>query len=450
MDGPPFRQISKGQCCELKELTKKNELVNAGNTNSSLIEAGSIFQTLDLKISQGYYPELPDGWKRLVKERQTGKSAGKSDVYLLSPQGKRFRSSRELENYFRRNIGEESLKAKDFDFSFYWKDCVQQKNGPSKQATTLQKSISDDFRKLANKVPQALPRVSQDTEEGEHPKALANHSLIQRHQAEVQNSSSQGCRTGKKLQDVSRLRRNSRMEPSGGEGQKGWPSTEEKGAEGRKISLKGERKSCISKSHQQAVDRKMQLANHQAFKNKDILELQVDETGECASEGSELHFQTQTNKETGADKGVLPEASDIKIGTNLSQICHSNSNCDRGRKDSNDNGFTLLKTQMNCCSPKRKVERRKTSPYFSRKYTKEASSPPRRKAFLKWTPPRSPFKLIQETLFHDPWKLLVATIFLNRTSGLRQSATNKRKLHLWASWWKSDNIYCIPGPHSVN
>jgi len=36
-----------------------------------------------------------------------------------------------------------------------------------------------------------------------------------------------------------------------------------------------------------------------------------------------------------------------------------------------------------------------------------------------WIPPRSPFSLVQEELFHDPWKLLVATIFLNRTTGLR-------------------------------
>lgn len=35
----------------------------------------------------------------------------------------------------------------------------------------------------------------------------------------------------------------------------------------------------------------------------------------------------------------------------------------------------------------------------------------------KWTPPKSPYCLIQESLFHDPWKLLVATIFLNRTTG---------------------------------
>uniref|UniRef100_U3KGW0 Methyl-CpG-binding domain protein 4 n=1 Tax=Ficedula albicollis TaxID=59894 RepID=U3KGW0_FICAL len=67
--------------------------------------------------------------------------------------------------------------------------------------------------------------------------------------------------------------------------------------------------------------------------------------------------------------------------------------------------------------PQTQVDRRKTSPYFSSKYNKEAPNPPRRKALRKWTPPRSPFNLIQETLFHDPWKLLIATIFLNKTAG---------------------------------
>lgn len=35
----------------------------------------------------------------------------------------------------------------------------------------------------------------------------------------------------------------------------------------------------------------------------------------------------------------------------------------------------------------------------------------------KWTPPRSPFNLVQEHLYHEPWQLLVATVFLNRTQG---------------------------------
>ncbi|XP_077939100.1 uncharacterized protein mbd4 isoform X2 [Gasterosteus aculeatus] len=65
---------------------------------------------------------------------------------------------------------------------------------------------------------------------------------------------------------------------------------------------------------------------------------------------------------------------------------------------------------------KSKDDQRKTSPYFSRKPFREGPGPPRRKAFRKWTPPRSPYNLVQETLFHDPWRLLVATIFLNKTS----------------------------------
>lgn len=34
-----------------------------------------------------------------------------------------------------------------------------------------------------------------------------------------------------------------------------------------------------------------------------------------------------------------------------------------------------------------------------------------------YVPPRSPYGLIQEDLWQDPWKLLIATIFLNKTTG---------------------------------
>ncbi|XP_019647341.1 PREDICTED: methyl-CpG-binding domain protein 4-like isoform X2 [Branchiostoma belcheri] len=56
------------------------------------------------------------------------------------------------------------------------------------------------------------------------------------------------------------------------------------------------------------------------------------------------------------------------------------------------------------------------SPYFS---GAAGNLPPPKEKFsaTKWTPPRSPFNLVQEHLFHDPWKVLVATIFLQRTTG---------------------------------
>lgn len=35
-----------------------------------------------------------------------------------------------------------------------------------------------------------------------------------------------------------------------------------------------------------------------------------------------------------------------------------------------------------------------------------------------FSPPQSPFGLVQEQLYNEPWKLLVATIFLNKTTGI--------------------------------
>ena len=34
---------------------------------------------------------------------------------------------------------------------------------------------------------------------------------------------------------------------------------------------------------------------------------------------------------------------------------------------------------------------------------------------MDWAPPRSPYNLIQEHLWHDPWRLFVACIFCNLT-----------------------------------
>ena len=64
-----------------------------------------------------------------------------------------------------------------------------------------------------------------------------------------------------------------------------------------------------------------------------------------------------------------------------------------------------------------------SSPYFpagGRRKVLDQSQPLlacSKSASLKYVPPPSPFGLIQESLFYDPWMLLVATIFLNKTNG---------------------------------
>ncbi|MPC17583.1 Methyl-CpG-binding domain protein 4 [Portunus trituberculatus] len=71
------------------------------------------------------------------------------------------------------------------------------------------------------------------------------------------------------------------------------------------------------------------------------------------------------------------------------------------------------------------------SEYFKTKGDK--LSRVRLKSGTRWTPPRSPFNLFQESLYHDPWKLLVGTIFLNRTTG--EEALGKNILWKFLDKW---------------
>lgn len=67
----------------------------------------------------------------------------------------------------------------------------------------------------------------------------------------------------------------------------------------------------------------------------------------------------------------------------------------------------------------RKHHRMRTLPSHSRKRSRPESLRERKRHVLNgtWVPPVSPYGLIQEKLYKDPWKLLVACMLLNKTAG---------------------------------
>lgn len=72
-----------------------------------------------------------------------------------------------------------------------------------------------------------------------------------------------------------------------------------------------------------------------------------------------------------------------------------------------------------------KIPKSKTEPVESKYFNSEV------KHGEKWIPPRSPYCLIQEDLYSDPWQLLIATIFLTKTAASKAIPQIHKFLAKW-------------------
>ncbi|XP_066499476.1 methyl-CpG-binding domain protein 4 [Hoplias malabaricus] len=261
---------------------------------------------------------LPPGWKRETRQRKRGKTAGKTDTYIISPQGRRFRTRSELQKYL---LSEECthLKLDDFEFS-----TPKKSSGGTQQERKAmrQRKAKQQIKPAESPAPELVVSVTEN---------------------------------------------------SGTE-----PEKEEKEA------TTGQIEKCEREETQlrEEISRVSPAENDRAS----VPVLRVEPASESEDE--------KTAEEENEERVIVNQEMEKSVKA-------TRGSCSPDR--SSQSGTKLL------------VEKRKTSPYFSRK--RDGLSPPKRKALRKWTPPRSPFNLVQETLFHDPWKLLVATIFLNKTSG---------------------------------
>ncbi|XP_057618483.1 methyl-CpG-binding domain protein 4 [Chionomys nivalis] len=342
------------------------------------------------------------GWERIVKQRLSGKTAGRYDVYFISPQGLKFRSKRSLANYLLKN-GETFLKPEDFDFTVPSKGGIRSDyKDQSLVALTSQQpeesSISHRNLRTRSKLQtDVLPSPSGNSETSGSSR-LSNSRKPKRKAAVLKGIGSektkQRCR--KSLSDSARStrKRESVVQKAGAESELVPPEC---------LCPAG---ACASKGTVSAAGKEKGLGTEKPPSPGSGITNKLHSTDEAGDANCEQTFlEAEEIRSKGDREGEAHLHIDVLQGD------FETPGCSQAKK-----GLTS-ETLREDSSPRTQVEKRKTSLYFSSKYNKEALSPPRRKAFRKWTPPRSPFNLVQETLFHDPWKLLIATIFLNRTSG---------------------------------
>ncbi|XP_055954162.1 methyl-CpG-binding domain protein 4-like isoform X1 [Argiope bruennichi] len=259
----------------------------------------------------GYQAEIvkcktvPDGWKRVVKKRKSGKTKGKFDVYFYSPDGQMFRSKKSLQRHIETTGAEFNITS--FDFSTH-------------QDQEL--SIEED-------------------EPIEIPDKTINEISIDPEKMDERN-----------MEEI--------------------------------ISINTSESNCNEiEDYNNSPEEIIQIEKPEEFSYKDsVVNICDSKNASGFMDSRELRFRDHDNTliENQHEKISYNKQSTIKIATKIQ------------------------KRQSPYFNMKNKVNQHLTPSFF-------------RKNIPKWIPPRSPYNLIQEDLYHDPWKLLIATICLQKTTG---------------------------------
>ncbi|XP_032005729.1 methyl-CpG-binding domain protein 4 isoform X3 [Hylobates moloch] len=434
---PPSDLRKEGVAMELERVGEDEEqmMIKRSSECNPLLQEPIASAQFGASAGTECHKSVPCGWERVVKQRLFGKTAGRFDVYFISPQGLKFRSKSSLANYLHKN-GETSLKPEDFDFTVLSKRGIKSRYKDRSMAALtshLQNQSNNSnwnlrTRSKGKKDVFMPPSSSSELRESRGLSNFTSTHLLLKEDEGVDDvnfrkvrkpkgkvtilkgipikKTKKGCRKSCSGFVQSDSKRESVCNKADAESEPVAQKSQldrtvcisDAGACGETLSVTSEEKSLVK-------ERSLSSASNFCFEQKTSGIINKF----CSAKDSEHNKKYEDTFLESEEIRTKVEAVERKehLHTDiLKRGSEMDNNCSPTRKDFTED--TIPRTQ---------IERRKTSLYFSSKYNKEALSPPRRKAFKKWTPPRSPFNLIQETLFHDPWKLLIATIFLNRTSG---------------------------------
>ena len=273
------------------------------------------------------------GWTKLVTQRKSGKTKGRFDVCIISPEGRKFRSRVELQRHLsscsKEGTGSLSIESFNFEVSSSFTD-------PHESSV----HISIESR-----------------QSGEISKEEESHQEVENKDKFTKlTSKSQDQLTSPYFSKTKGLKR------------------------GRSKSLSSDRSGDAYKpGSKRSTWRK---ATGKEIPRRKLIKIKM--AGK-QTEGTSKHPELSTKRKSRKSKTSAPKEM-LDIGLN-------------------ENDVKLLRVHES-------VSTAVFSSYFKQSVLSRKSQLAR-----NWIPPKSPFNLIQESLFHDPWKLLIATIFLNRTSG---------------------------------
>ncbi|XP_064309459.1 methyl-CpG-binding domain protein 4 isoform X3 [Phalacrocorax carbo] len=354
----------------------------------------------------------PGGWQKASRRRRSGRTAGRIDVYFVSPEGNKIRSKRALAEYFQKT-GEATLKVEDFDFT-----------APHQQSTRSRaKRCSTSAAGTVLEGEEGHSRVrgcSAPSGEGD---GIGNIQAGSEHLGGITSTleSDDLIARGVNAEDCLKTRKKGAGEKSA-RNKKTGKSSEKRNRDNaqnkrqRTLCSKQETEGIQTKKVCSKADVCVAVGRCVGDQNA-----APADAGRTLSQVSRAQSDTPLRSVTARSQRDLEsraEAERVETGSNGASSATSEEKTNglkvgkekgRGNPGNQDLKYDT-ETDANVLQPCDMKS-------FTAVKVPPAPSPPRRKAYRKWTPPRSPFNLVQETLFHDPWKLLIATIFLNKTSG---------------------------------
>lgn len=319
-------------------------------------------------------PRLPEGWTRRVVQRKKGASAGKFDVYIFSPEGKKFRSRKELKAFL---LGNDLLLNVDgFDFSVSGKG-VRAEGEVGFNETTVQGQHLMDGGQINSE-----PRPGRNSENFQY----KTEDLCLKNVPKTQEDSE--IEVADKLMDGGQI--NSDLHP-------------ERNSENFQDKTEDP---CLKNIPKTQEDSEIEVADKLIQPSSPSLKPNAGMSRRVTSAYFSSNGVSRRNSNRLCDSDVRNKKFKSVHISNFVQgeptVVHKrtdNEDTDE-RVPSHEDKIFQADVNGTVCQ----------SVPFAKNVLKN-------KINTKWTPPRSPFNLVQEHLYHDPWQLLVATVFLNRTQG---------------------------------